>query len=518
MNGFMSVWAGLDAKRRIIVAAATIGMFAAIFALTRGSTSQDMALLYSGLDGAAAGEIITALEQRGVAYEVRGDAIFVPSAMRDIERMMLASEGLPASGAQGYELLDSLSGFGTTSQMFDAAYWRAKEGELARTIVAVPNIRAARVHISAATNRPFRREDRPTAAVTVTTSGGSISASQAQALRFLVAAAVSGMRPEDVAIIDSVAGLIPTEGTPGAGTGEPRTAELQARAARLLEARVGPGNAVVEVSVETVTESEQIVERRFDPESRVAISTETEESTSSAQGTAGGDVTVASNLPDGDAAGEAGGNRSEDSQTRNVTNFEVSETSREIIRAPGDVRRLTVAVLVNDVTTVDAAGVATTTPRSEEELAALSDLVGSAVGLDESRGDVITVRSMPFEPVPELGTEAVAAGGMPFDLMELAKLGVLALTALILGLFVVRPILANNRPVAALPPPEPLPSLFPEGGFPTMNFDTIDSQALGGEDEDPVARLRQLIEEREEETVQILQSWIEDPDTARARA
>src|SRR5690606_7745693 len=116
---------------------------------------------------------------------------------RDGLRMALAAEGLPAAGAAGYELLDSLSGFGSTSQMFDAAYWRAKEGELARTILAVPEIKSARVHISQAPDDPFRRKDRPTASVTVATISGTLPKTQADALRHLVAAAVASMRPED---------------------------------------------------------------------------------------------------------------------------------------------------------------------------------------------------------------------------------------------------------------------------------------------------------------------------------
>ena len=95
-------------------------------------------MLYSGLDSAAAGEVVAELEAEGVAFEVEGAAIMVDAAARDRIRMQLAAKGLPAGGPAGYEILDSLSGFGTTSQMFDAAYWRAKEGELARTITGSP--------------------------------------------------------------------------------------------------------------------------------------------------------------------------------------------------------------------------------------------------------------------------------------------------------------------------------------------------------------------------------------------
>jgi flagellar biosynthesis/type III secretory pathway M-ring protein FliF/YscJ len=153
----------------------------------------------------------------------------------------------------GYELLDSLTGFGTTSQMFDAAYWRAKEGELARTILAVPEVKTARVHISQAPGSPLRRAERPTASVTVSTSAGTLDESQARALKHLVASAVAGMRPEDVQIIDTVGGLIAGgDEDPDAGiAASDRAEEIRRNVQRLLEARVGAGKAVVEVSLDT---------------------------------------------------------------------------------------------------------------------------------------------------------------------------------------------------------------------------------------------------------------------------
>lgn len=513
----MTVWSGLNAGRRTTAILAVIAMIATVVALSRGATQPSMALLYAGLEQRAAGDVITALEQQGVTYDVRGGGIYVPSTQRDQLRMTLAGQGLPANSSQGYELLDSLTGFGTTSQMFDAAYWRAKEGELARTILTSPYIRAARVHISTPTNRPFQREDRATASVTVTTGSGTLSPSQANALRYLVASSVSGLSPEDVAVIDGEGGLIGGNDDGGQPGGQQLSEELQARAERLLEARVGLGNAVVEVSVETITESESIIERRIDPDSRVAISTEVEERSNSSNDSRGGDVSVASNLPAGDAAGGGGNATSEDSETRSLTNYEVSETSREVMRNPGAVRRMTVAVLVNDTQETDADGNVTTIPRDEAELVALQELVASAVGLDEARGDQITVRSMAFEAQEILGTEAAEEGGLPLDMMSLIQIGVLAVVALILGLFVVRPILSPSKTAAALPAPSPeiaqAGAIADPNALPApANQDPriIDAEALP--DGDPVTRLRQMIEERQDETIQILQSWVEDPE------
>jgi flagellar M-ring protein FliF len=507
----------------MVVALATVAVFAAVLMIARAAATGDLALLYSGLESSAAGDVIAALDQRGVDYEVRGGAIYVDSSQRDQLRMSLAGEGLPANTGQGYELLDQLTGFGTTSQMFDAAYLRAKEGELARTILASPYIRTARVHISTPSNRTFQRDQKPTAAVTVTTAAGTLSGAHAKALRYLIAASVSGMSPDDVAVIDGSGGLIPNNDDPAAIGADSRAEDLRNRAEHLLEARVGYGNAVVEVSVDTVTESESIVERRIDPESRVAISTDVTERTDTSQDSRGTDVTVASNLPTGAASGDTGASTSDNSENRSLTNFEVSETKREVLRTPGAIRRMTVAVLINDVTTTDSAGATIVQTRTPDELDALRELVASAVGLDAERGDVITLKSMPFEPIAITGTEAeAAASAMPLNLMSLIQLGVLSAVALVLGLFVVRPIMNSGR-VAALPPPQGFGALTGTVEGPTTATIAGPMAALtapvAGHDEggqvggaDPVTRLRKMIEERQAETVQILQSWIEDPE------
>ncbi|WP_208348149.1 flagellar basal-body MS-ring/collar protein FliF [Pseudaestuariivita rosea] len=541
MQQIQAVWRGLDNRRRMVVAIATVAMFVTVLALSRVATNPSMSLLYSGLETSASGEVITALEARSVPYEVRGDAIYVDSAQRDILRMSLASEGLPATGGAGYELLDSLSGFGTTSQMFDAAYWRAKEGELARTIIASPNIKSARVHISSPSAQPFARNINPTASVWVTSSNGTISAAQANALRFLVSSAVAGLAPENVSVIDGQGNLIGAPDEPSAPSGSDldRAAALKQSVERLLAARVGAGNAIVEVSLETVTDRESIVERRFDPESRVAISTDTEERTNTASGQSGGTVTVASNLPDGEANAQQGSNSSQNSETRERINYEVSETQREVLRAPGAIKRLTVAVLVDGIAQTSDTGEQVFQPRPDVELEALRELVASAVGFSEARGDVITIKSMAFEPLAELGTTAQQSmlSGFNLNVMTLIQLVVLALVTLLLGLFVVRPILLA-RPAPAVPelaPPSPafdteppgLPSLDgeiagdddmpvmstpPSFDFPVANDMGSDFEPLPNLNNDPVARLRNLIDERQDETVEILRKWMEDEE------
>lgn len=537
MQNLISLWQALDAKKRLIVAGATIAVFLAVLGVARIASAPGMSLLYAGLQGGAAGDVVAALEQDGVAFEVRGDSIYVDSSRRDSLRMVLAAQGLPANSGTGYELLDGLSGFGTTSQMFDAAYWRAKEGEIARTILANPLIRAARVHIAQAPSRPFQAEQAAKASVTVTTAAGGLPADQARALRHLVAAAVPGMVPEDVAVIDAVAGLLPGDesGQRPDAVGEARAAELRRNVERLLEARVGPGKAVVEVAVDVFTDRESITERTFDPQGRVAISQETE----SRSGTAtepGGDVTVASNLPEGDAAA-GGAGRSENTENRERVNYEVSETQREILRSPGAVKRLSVAVLVDGELVTAEDGTQSVQPRGDEELAVLRDLVSSAVGIDEARGDILTIKSLAFQPDPAMG-ELMEAGFLPamgpIDPMSVIQSLVLAVVALILGLFVIRPILTSQVRQASLTAgatPLALPgagsaALASDGGSGTGAplRDVLTGEIEDGPDfaldgrgvedlpMDPVARLRRLIEERQSESVEILRGWMEQDE------
>ncbi len=521
VQNLVALWTTLDNRRRMIVVGATVAVFAAVLVLSRLAAAPKMALLYSGLDPAAAGAVIAALEARGVAHQVQADAIQVPVDQRDSLRMELASEGLPAATGKGYELLDTLSGFGTTAQMFDAAQWRAIEGELARTLLASPGVRAARVHISRGAARAFSQADAPTASVAVTPSLGRVTAAQAQAIRHLVAAAVAGMTPDQVQVVDTAAGLVQAEDATMPAAASARAAEIKGNVERLLAARVGPGRAVVEVAVDLVTESETISERKIDPDGRVMISSASEQQSGS-QSQPGGAVTVASNLPD--QAGTAQGAGSSSETARETVNYELSETRRDLRREPGDIRRLSVAVLIDAADDQAEDGSATRIPRSDEELAVLRDLVASAVGLDETRGDVLTLRSLEFLPMAEEG--ALAEAGFlsgPLDLMQLVQMAILAAVALVLGLFVIRPILAT--PPRALPAP-PLP-LALTGGLTGVGITTAKGEALTGiieddailppmalvghaaADEDPVARLRRLIAERQDESVEILRGWME---------
>lgn len=562
LNTLLEIWNGLDGRRRGLLIGGIAALAVVLVILTRIASQPSYQLLYSGLDAAAAGEVVEAIAARGVAHRIEGDQIFVDASQRDELRMALAGEGLPANGPQGYELLDSLSGFGTTSQMFDAAYWRAKEGELSRTILTSPSIRAARVHIANPSSDPFQPTNEVTASVAIRPASGGLAPGHAQALRFLVASSVPGLRPDNVTVVDADSGQVlggQGQMTPAADAAG-RASQLRQNIERLLAARVGPGNAVVEVSVELETARETILERVIDPESRVIIATDTEEMDNTSTDGAAAGVTVASNLPDGDGApGE--GSSAQVTETRERVTFDMSELQREIEREPGDVRRITVAVLLNGVEAVNASGTAEILPRPDTEIEALTELVRSAIGYVETRGDVVTIQSMAFDAaaITDL-TEAGFADRLNLDIGQIIQTALLAIVALAIAFGILRPLL-SRAPVVLneLPPLEPaagLPAPLGESGFdpaalpmapdlpemataqpavgtpgalPQLSkmgvaFDDALPMMMAGamseeleqnlEDMDPVDRLRLLIQEREEETVQILRSWMNEDEGA----
>ena len=324
MPGIVRVWTSLPASKQLVLAAVLAATIFAFSVLARTASKPSMALLYSGLDSSAAGEVVDALERMDVPLDVRSGSIYVPVGQRDSVRMKLARDGLPQQGQAGYELFEGLNGFSTTSEIFDVTYWRAMEGELARTILATPGVKAARVHIAQERSGAFsRNKPKPKAVVTVTMGRGELSAGQANAMRFLLSSSVPGLTAEQVAVLDTDRGVVLSPGEIGSDTfGQSdavgREQSLEADIMSLLEARVGVGNARVQVALEIDTEREAVSERVIDPAGRVISSRETSEVTETSSGANSTSVTVASNLPEGDVSG--GGSQSNSEKNANRRN------------------------------------------------------------------------------------------------------------------------------------------------------------------------------------------------------
>lgn len=535
MSQMIDTWQALDLRRRVVLLGALALTFIAVLSLAQIATKPSMALLYSGLDPAAAGEVVGMLEQMNVESEVRGDAIYVSEGARDRVRLALARDGLPRQGQAGYELLDEISGFSATTDMFNAAYWRAKEGELARTVIAAPGVRSARVHIAVPNRRPFARAGAgPTASVTVTTSSGSLGVDQAMAIRYVVALAVADLSPDQVAVIDGAGKVILAPGTDNplssaSSQASDREAKIKAEVEELLSARVGRDRVRVSVTVETDREAETVTERVIKPETRVTIHSNTEEISDSAQGSNGA-VTVASNLPAGDA--NANNERqSARTESREQVNYDYTIQNRETTRQAGAIRRVSVAVLVDGVIVPNADGEGEWQPRPQAELDTLRELVVAAVGFDADRGDVVTVESMAFQPDATPGALVEVSPIMRFierNAMTMIQLAFLGVVAIVLSMTVIKPLLAP-RPmnddfpgmtIAASSDAgdgdsmDDLPSLASMGTGPEMlsGFDQLEDGST------PSEALRDVVAERPEQTVATLKAWLDDSNIEEEEA
>ena len=412
-----------------------------------------MALLYGGLDDSSAGEIIAALDTMDVRADVRGRAIYVPKSQRDTVRLALARQGLPQQGQPGFELLDNIEGYSTTSEMFDAAYWRAKEGELSRTIIATPGIEAVRVHLGVPKKTTFARgAGTVTASVTVSMTRGRLGMQQATAIRYLIALAVPNLEPEQVAIIDARRGVILKPGAveeevPGASASD-RAKRMEQKLLQLLEARVGPGNARVSVALDIEHSGEVVSERILDPDSRILMNRDVSESTETGV-EAGGQVTVASNLPEGEI-GQSGA-QNERTETRETLSYQYSETNRQRRRVPGSITRLQVAVLLNEKQSDSENSDSQIAERTDEEVEAIRDLVAASVGYNDARGDVVTVKVMNFHQEKIEEGEFYEPGATYFlssNIIAILQVIVPAIVILALALFVVKPILSQSTPAA----------------------------------------------------------------------
>lgn len=496
---FLDNLKALSLMRQVVLASAILGVVFAMSFMVRGAMQEPMSLLYSGLDPGHAGEIIEELDQRGIAYDIRGAAIFIPQSQRDSVRFALAKEGLPRPSVQGYELLDEVNGFSVTSEMYNAAYWRAKEGELTRTILAIPGVTSARVHIGASLRSGFARsQPAQTASVTLSTSH-DLNSSQAEAIQYLVALAVSGLKPDDVAVIDPRYGILAGPNVskveePGV-LAETQATMLEQKILRLLDARVGPGNARVSVSVDINRERQRISQVAYDPESRVVRSrTNNDISENSSGGTPA--LTVASNLAQGQGNNGTPSSSTVANSTESVS-YEINETRTETETLPGEIERISIAVLLNeqvlgiDRTADDTAAII------EQIVADFEQLIRSGAGLDLERGDALTVELMPFQEL--VVADLVAAPGMVEQLMQryfwsgLQAL-LLGLVVIILGVGVIRPMLVNR------PGSEADPAANPQRDATELSEPEPNP--------DPFAYLQDYARVREDETAALLQEWL----------
>lgn len=378
-----SAFSQLPAPRRAVLVGAVAGVLVLLLVVARWASQPDYALLFGSLSPADAGRVVEQLEADAVQYSLRdgGTAIYVPRDEVYGLRLRLASEGLVSDGPAGYELFDAGT-LGMTDFMQRLNVKRALEGELARTIGSVQQVESARVHLVLPERSPFRDQQTPPSASVVLSVRGPLAPEQVAGVTALVAGAVEGMSPTQVTVIDEAGRMLagPQAGGTAAGLSSAQLRMRQeveehlARAGQtMLDQMLGPGRAVVRVSADLDLARTETEANRVDPESQTMISEERQE--------------------------EAGENGSGAQST--VRNYELSRETVRAEREAGEIRGLTVSVLLDE-----AAPAAGDTPReegapspfSEAQLRQIESLVKNAVGFNPERGDRFAVQQIRFNP------------------------------------------------------------------------------------------------------------------------
>jgi flagellar M-ring protein FliF len=454
MNGLLDGLKSLGVAKLAAMGAVALGLLSFLAMLSLRGGSEQMALLYADLDLRESAQVVEHLSRQKIPYQIGAQSaqILVPANQVAQARVMLARDGLPSSGSIGYEIFDRNDGITTTQFQQKIAETRAMEGEIARTIRSLRGVRAARVHLVLPRREPFARDRQDAqASVLLTMSGVSRpDAETVQAILNLVAAAVPGLRPQNIAIVDSRGNVLARAGSPttvGAnsqGTEDVRRAtelRLQHAVEEMLERSLGPGRVRAEAAVEMDFERINETQERYDPDGQVPRSTQSV-TTSSRNTEASSTVSAQNNLPNADAGGN-GGPGSQESRQEETTNFEIGRTVRTLIREQPQIRRVSLAVMVDGVAAPGPDGKPIWRARSEAELAQLSTLVKTAIGFNEKRGDTVQVVSMRFvspeelAPPPNEGWFGISLEKP--DLMRLAETLMIGLIGLVALLMILRP-------------------------------------------------------------------------------
>lgn len=423
-------------------------------------TSPELKLLYTDLNTTDSGAVAAKLEEVQIPYEITSDGsrILVPGNEVGRARMLLAASGLPNGGSLGYEIFDEQSGFGTTNFVQNINQIRALEGELSRTISSVDNIRSARVHIVLPQRELFSRETRSSSAsvfLGIQSGSSAIERQQIVAIQSLVASAVPNLKATNVSIIDSNGNLMAKGGSSDDELLSLKTEDLRRTVERRLQTNieqqisrvVGFGKVTAIVNAEMNFDQISLNEELYNPEGQVLRSSQTVQEDSTEREPPDDDISVGNNLPGvgGDLLVDQAPNLQE-SRTEEVTNFEISKTTRNTIRSTGEIQKLSVSVLVDGRYSADEEGNQTYEARSEPEMEQIAALVRTAIGFNEDRGDILEVANLQFAQVDtnaDIVDDRFLFGVEKSRLIDAAEMIVVGIMLILVVLLVLQPMVTK---------------------------------------------------------------------------
>jgi flagellar M-ring protein FliF len=500
--------------------------------------------LYGNLPQKDAMEIAQALQAAGINYKIdqANGIVMVPSGELQDARMKLAGQGLPQSGSVGFELMQEDTGFTTSKLVESARYQRALEGELARSVMTLANVESARVHLATPKQSVFIRKRKvPSASVVVKLyPGRNLEKGQVEAITHLVASSVPELEASKVTVVDQKGNLLSSKK-------DSREMELTSsqfeytrgledhfkqRVEDILAPLVGRENLRAEVTADvdfTMTEQTQ---EYFNPDSNALRSEQVNEQQSrlsEVQGVPGAlsnQPPAAGTAPEvatGAAAGQQNG-QPINSSKRATRNYEVDKTVSHTRLPSNRLRRLSVAVVVNDRYVSGEDGKTTAVERTPEEISRITSLIKDAIGYDVQRGDSVQVISEPFfipaepEPLPE-----VPLWEQP-RFWDWVRQGGGWLLALLLIVGVLRPTMNRLMKQAAVTPRSEDLAMAAAGGAPGLQHGGVGGEemgALGMDDgtlhlpgprsyEKTLDAARNMISDDPKRVAQVVRKWISE--------
>jgi flagellar M-ring protein FliF len=545
VTDLQKVSAGIKPLLLLVGIAAAVAVGVGVVLWSQGPTYN---LLYGNLSAEETASVTQALAAANIPYRLEGGtgAISVPVDRVNDARLLLAGQGLPES--TGFASMAKDSGFGVSQFMESARYQHALETELARTIASLQQVEGARVHIAAARNSSFVRDRQPASASVFLQlrTGRRLSTEQVTSIVNLVASSVPELGPEQVTVVDQTGRLLSSP----RGRDEFSIRDQQIEFGRQLEdgyaqrieallaPLVGAGRVRAQVSAQFDMSAVEEAREQYRPESQVVRSEQIAEDIDrgAASGPAGVPGALTNQPPEravalppgapaaraGAADATAGANVAENTSRQTTRNYEIDRTVAYSRQPAGRLKRLTVAVLIDNVRVVGQDGKVTETALTPEELERITGLVKDAVGFDAQRGDSVNVMNSPWKGEPLITggeVESIPVWQQPW-IQDLARVIAGLVLALIVIFVVLRPmlkqLLATQRPVlprtpavagaGALPAGESGAGAGASGALPPGVAGGAPAASLAYEQQ--LAQARSLVAQDPARVAQVVKNWI----------
>ena len=413
LNQAQEFFKKLSGMQKAVIGIVTAAVLIGLIWIFSSAGKMDMAPLYSELEQKDAAAIAESLKEQNIEYRVEdgGTTIYVPKEKVQDLRLTFAAEGLPESSTVGYEIFDETN-LGMSEFVQKLNYRRALEGELARTINSMEEVKRSRVHIVIPEKALFEKDQKePTASVTLQfESGRSISRMNVEGIQNLVASSIEGMNPANVTVVNNRGKILsetPLDETSIAGKTakqyeQQRYVEmyLSNKVQSLLDGVLGVGNSEVRINADLDFTAVEKTIKTFDSENPVVRSMQTVEDTQENIDSVTNTIT---NITRNESSSSSPYINKESNSKRNeIINYEISDTIQRIVHSVGTIERLSVAALINGTyNVVDQEGQKSLqyAPRKEEEMDKLREIIKNSLGYDPERNDQISVLNVPFETV-----------------------------------------------------------------------------------------------------------------------